>query len=185
MPNPSGPNGEKARQMIAFAASLCTGGDPRAVRLMDEMRRVSHQLYQLGETSLLSADLSYAQYRVLMSLLFHEWLGHTGGLNPSEISDQQGTGRNTISALIRGLEEAGQLDEEDRRRFNIRLTEAGRVRVRDHASRHMRTAADIFAALTPEEMETLSALLRKLNDHAQAVKEQLTSPSGGSHATSR
>lgn len=183
------PNGERGEQMMAFAASLCSGGDPRAVRLMEEMRRVAHQLYQLGEASVQWADLSYAQYRVLMGLLFSEWVGSEDGLNPSEISAQQGTSRNTISALIRSLEDEGlierQLDDTDRRRFNIRLSEAGRVRVREHASRHMRTIADIFAAFTPEEMEALAALLHKLNERAHAVKEEITTSSGGFHAISR
>ena len=186
MVNASAERGEKFR---AFAASLCAGGDPRAARLMDEMRRVSHHLYQLGEASLASAGLSYAQYRILMVLLFHEWLGDEQGLNPSTISAEQGTSRNTISALIRSLEEAGlierHLDAEDRRRFNIRLTEAGRIQVSEHANRHICTIADIFAALTPEEMATLSTLLQKLYDRAQVVKEEITTNPGGSYATSR
>jgi len=180
---------ERGEKLRAFAASLCAGGDPRAARLMDEMRRVSHQLYQLGEASLASAGLSYAQYRILMVLLFHEWLGDEQGLNPSTISAEQGTSRNTISALIRSLEEAGlierQLDAADRRRFNIRLTEAGRVQVREHANRHMCTIADIFSALSSDEMATLSALLQKVYERAGVVKEDITMNPGGSYATSR
>jgi DNA-binding MarR family transcriptional regulator len=177
--------------LIAFAESL--GGDPRAMRLMDEVRQVAHQLYQVNEAGLEAAGLSYAQFRILMSLLFNEWQGNEAGLNPSEISEQQGTSRNTISALIRSLEESGlierRLDQEDRRRFNILLTEAGRCKLRDHAQQHVRTTNDLFAALSAEEMETLSSLLRKLNRCAHTIKEQ-TSPHagghfGGPHATSR
>jgi DNA-binding MarR family transcriptional regulator len=121
-------------------------------------------MYRLGETSLNEAGFSSAQYHVLMSLLFNEWLGNHDGMNPSEISSQQGTGRNTVSALIRSLEEDGlierRLDERDRRRFNIGLTDTGRQRVRQQANGYMRFADDIFTAFTPEEMETFSALLK-------------------------
>jgi DNA-binding MarR family transcriptional regulator len=133
-------------------------------------------MYRLGEASLDEAGFSYAQYRVLMSLLFDEWLGNPDGMNPSAISAQQGTGRNTVSALIRGLEEDGlierRLDKTDRRRFNIALTDVGRQRIREHASRHMAFVSHLFAAFSAEEMATLSALLEKLNDCAQAFKEK-------------
>jgi DNA-binding MarR family transcriptional regulator len=159
------------------------------MRLMDQFRRVSHVMYRLGETSLNESGFSSAQYRVLMSLLFDEWLGHHDGMNPSEISDQQGTGRNTVSALIRSLEEDGlierRLDERDRRRFNIGLTEDGRQRVRQQANSYMQFTDAIFAAFTPEEMETFSNLLQKLTHCAHTFKEQANTPSGGVHATSQ
>jgi DNA-binding MarR family transcriptional regulator len=157
---------------------------------MDELRQVAHQLYRLNETSMEAAELSYAQYRVLMHLAFHEWLGDTDGLNPSEISAHQGTSRNTISALIRGLEEAGlierRLDEADRRRFFIRLSEAGRRKVRDHANRHLQLAAQVFSVLSSDEMERLSGLLRKLNACAQSMRDDQreAASQGGSHASS-
>lgn len=180
---------QRAEQMLAFAESLYAAGDPRAMRLMDQFRRVSHVMYRLGETSLNESGFSSAQYRVLMSLLFDEWLGHHDGMNPSEISDQQGTGRNTVSALIRSLEEDGlierRLDERDRRRFNIGLTEDGRQRVRQQANSYMQFTDAIFAAFTPEEMETFSNLLQKLTHCAHTFKEQANTPSGGVHATSQ
>ncbi|MBP8949622.1 MAG: winged helix-turn-helix transcriptional regulator [Candidatus Promineofilum sp.] len=180
---------QRAEQLKAFASSLYSKGDPRATRLMDQLRQVSHQMYRLGEASLNEAGFSYAQYRVLMSLLFNEWLGHTEGMNPSEISAQQGTGRNTVSALIRTLEDDGlierRLDENDRRRFNIALTDAGRQRVRQHANSHMQFVDHIFTAFSDEELETLGALLQKLNQCAQSFKEQGTPPHGGLHATSQ
>ena len=183
------PDPRRVEQMLAFAESLYAAGDPRAMRLMDQLRRVSHQMYRLGETSLNEAGFSSAQYRVLMSLLFDEWLGNHDGMNPSEISEQQGTGRNTVSALIRSLEEDGlierRLDESDRRRFNIGLTEAGRQRVRQQANRYMQFTDGVFDAFTPDEMETFSALLQKLTYCAQSFKEQTHPSTGGNNATSQ
>lgn len=180
---------ETGHQLVAFAESLYGEGDPRVHRLMDELRKVAHQLYRLSENSLEESNLSYAQYRILMTLLFNEWRGNTKGLNPSEISDTQGTSRNTISALLRGLEEEGllerQLDDDDRRRFYIRLTEAGRGKVRDHARQHMQFVASTFAVFTSEELETLGSLLGRLNHCAQAVRDEIATTHGGSHASSR
>jgi DNA-binding MarR family transcriptional regulator len=167
---------EQRGRWIAFIQTIHPGSDPQAIRLMDELRMVAHQLYQLNETNLEATGLSYAQYRVLMSLYFCEWTGRCEGLNPSEISIRQGTSRNTISALIRGLEDEQlverHLDSDDRRRFNIRLTDAGRRMILEHSSHFIQTVDELFAALSPQEIETLSFLLQTLNRRARAMKEK-------------
>jgi DNA-binding MarR family transcriptional regulator len=169
-------NEEQRERWIAFVRTMHPGSDPRAARLMDELRMVSHQLYQLNEANLEGTCLSYAQYRVLMSLYFCEWAGRCDGLNPSEISVHQGTSRNTISALIRSLEDEKlverHLDSDDRRRFNIRLTNAGRRIILDHSSHFIQATDELFKVLTPEEMESLGALLHTLNRQARAMKEK-------------
>lgn len=168
---------QKREKWVNFIQSLNPDIDPRAIRLMDEMRRVSHNLYQIGESSLAASGLSYAQYRILMGLFFCERIEGRDELNPSEISERQGTSRNTISALIRNLEEEGlierHLDKEDRRRFNIRLTEAGRALVSEHASRHMCIVASCFSTLTGDEQEALIQILNKLSENIHAARQQL------------
>jgi DNA-binding MarR family transcriptional regulator len=160
---------------IAFIQKSHPDIDPRAARLLDDFRVVAHQVHQLSETNLDSSGLSYAQYRVLMNLRFCEWEGKCDGLNPSEISATQGTSRNTISSLIRSLEENGyierQLDHEDRRRFNIHLSDAGREKAREHEHNHFKLIADLFSVLTPEEIDTLSTLLQKLGNRINSLKE--------------
>ena len=59
---------DQADQLMAFAESLYAAGDPRAMRLMDQLRRVSHQMYRLGETSLTEAGFSSAQYLSLIHI---------------------------------------------------------------------------------------------------------------------
>jgi DNA-binding MarR family transcriptional regulator len=177
-------------QWLKFLQDVHPDIDPRAVRLMDEMRLVAHTLYQVGEQSLVNTGLSYAQYRILIGLLFYEWAGNGSGLNPSEISAYQGTSRNTISALLRSLEDEGlverNLDRHDRRRFNIRLTALGRRKVQDHASHHMHIVDQIFSILDEEEQQALSKLLLILNQRAQDIKEHtLHSGLEGYHASSR
>ena len=59
---------QRAEQLKAFAESLYAEGSPRATRLMDQFRHVSHQMYRLGEASLNEAGFSYAQYLSLIHI---------------------------------------------------------------------------------------------------------------------
>ncbi len=173
-------NKEQRNSWGEFLRELHGSSDPGAARLMDDFRQVAHRLYQMSESNLESSGLSYAQFRVLMSLRYCEWAGDCDGLNPSEISDQQGTSRNTISALIRSLEEGGlverHLDEVDRRRFNIRLTDTGRRMVSDHAARHVQLVNDLFAVLDEDDIETFSRILQLLNRQTDAMKDHHSGP---------
>ncbi len=158
---------QRHEKFFAFVQELNPGIDPSNLRLMDSLRKTSHAVYRAGESSLAESGISYARYRLLMHLLFAEEIDGRSELNPSEISDKQGISRNTVSSLIRELENEGlierHLDEKDRRRFNIRLTENGRSRVHDHASKHFQTITNSFSSLTADEQETLAHLLNKIN----------------------
>jgi DNA-binding MarR family transcriptional regulator len=156
-----------------FLRELTPEIDAQSMRLMEQMRLVAHTLAQIGETSVDEAGLSYAKYRLLLGLLYSAEAEGRPELNPSEISERQGTSRNTISALIRDLEEEGliarTLDPDDRRRFNIRLTENGRSLVRSHASRHLYMVSQCFSSLTAQEERQLSDLLAKIGDSAEGL----------------
>jgi DNA-binding MarR family transcriptional regulator len=148
--------------------------EPEALELMDRMRHVSHALRQIGESSLAEADMSYARYRLLMALFFSAEVEGREGLHPSEISERQGTSRNTISSLIRDLEDEGlverRLNQEDRRKFNISLTPSGLTVVQEHGSKHMRMIAQCFESLTAEEKHQLGQILAKLAENLEAVR---------------
>jgi len=162
---------QKREQWVLFVRSLNPDLDSRAVSLMDELIFVSRTIHYVGEQSLDEAGLSLAQYRVLMHLLFAERMGDRNELNPSEISNRQGVSRNTISALIRNLEDNGlverRLDPLDRRRFYISLTKNGRSLVTDHARQHLATIGSCFDGLTSDEQDTLYHLLHKVGDHVK------------------
>lgn len=157
---------ERHEQWLALMQELNSDVDPRTIRLLERLRMVAHSLYQLGEQSLDKAGLSYARFRLLLNLYKSEELDGRGELYPSEISIRQGISRNTVSTLIRDLEEEGlierRLDPHDRRRFNIRLTTDGRNLIREHSAAHFRTVAGCFEALTPAEQQELSDLLAKI-----------------------
>lgn len=167
---------QKRERWVRFVLSLGPNVDPKALRLMDELVYVSRAIYHVGGQSIDEAGLSYAQYRVLMHLLFAENMGERSDLTPSEISERQGVSRNTMSALIRNLEEEGlvlrRLDDDDRRRFNISLTDAGRELVRQYARQHLEMVGHCFSALSAEEQETLFQLLTKVGQHVTAVRDR-------------
>ncbi len=158
---------ERRVKFLAFVQELNPDIDPQSLRLMDSLRMTSHAGYRAGESSIAEAGISYARYPLLMHLLFAEEIDGRSELNPSEISEKQGISRNTVSSLIRELENEElidrHLDEKDRRRFKIRLTENGRLRVHNHASQHFQIIADSFSNLTADEQKTLAHLLNKIN----------------------
>jgi DNA-binding MarR family transcriptional regulator len=166
------------QRWLEFVGSLNPTTKPETIRLAGMLHQVGHALRQLGEESLHHAGLSYSQYRILMQLLFHEQFEGGGALNPSEISERQGLSRNTISALIRNLEAERlierELDQNDRRRFLIRLTDSGRDKVHSHAAGHFQTIHCGFETLTVTEQEAMTASLEKIaqalgNDNRRSV----------------
>ena len=178
-PNPSTQKIHR-EHWLEFVQTLNPQIDFRALRLMDQLRQVSHSILRIGEISLADAGLSFAKYRILISLMISEEIEERSDLNPSEISFRQGTSRNTISSLIRDLENEElierNLDLHDKRKFNIRLTKAGRDKVMSHAGNHMDIIADIFSCFNEADLELLSGLLETLGRNATA-KEQVISSS--------
>lgn len=170
------PDEERRAKWRSLTQRLSPDTDPRAIRLMEQMRLVWHTLYLIGENSLSASGLSYAQYRLLLTLFYAEELDGRSELNPSEISEKQGTSRNTISGLIRNLEQEAlverHLDENDRRKFNICLTQKGRTLVEEHNRKHTHIIGDSFSVLSEEEQEQFDQLLTKIGNSAKQGLEQ-------------
>ncbi len=93
-------------------------------------------------------------------------MGKPEGITPTELSHFQRVSKNTISALLRGLEEQGliqrNLDSEDLRVFRIQLTDAGRALVLNTAPNRIAGLNKLLSGLNPEEREQLILLLEKL-----------------------
>ena len=168
---------EKEKRWINFVQSISPEVSPESVQILGDWRRVGHSLKQISEASVAESGLTEPQFMVLMSLYIHENIEGKNMLNPSEISKWRGTSRNTISSLIRGLEDDGlierHLDSQDRRKFNICLSENGRERVSHYAHRQFRIVAGCFHNLTPEEKDSLRQLLAKIKDNLQTARIQL------------
>ncbi len=167
---------KRQKKLMVVIQKMNPDIEPEALALMDQMRQVSHSLRQIGENSLTATGMSYARYRLLMGLFFSAEVDGREGLHPSEISERQGTSRNTISSLIRDLEDEGmivrRLHKEDRRKFIITLTESGRALVQEHASKHMRMIAQCFSSLSDEERRQLRNILDKVSTTLDSVRSE-------------
>ena len=135
------------------------------VEISHLVRMVSNQYEMLGEQLANGDGISTPRLWLLMRLMAEEDQGNRE-ITPTYLSRCQNVSRNTISALLRGLEDQGliarALDQNDRRIFRIRLTPPGRALVLAAAPRHGRLLNQIAAQLTLQEQDQLIQLLSQL-----------------------
>ena len=100
------------------------------------------------------------QERVLTMISMKE------GINQKDLAFLLGIRPQTLGELLQKLEERGMVErrksEADGRAIEVTLTDKGRERAAEIAERRALAAADMFAVLTEEEKEQLSAILDKL-----------------------
>jgi DNA-binding MarR family transcriptional regulator len=146
--------------------------DTLGTELIKMIRMIDHSLIVTAEQRASDTPLSGARWGLLMRLMVEEQHGNHEGVTPTELSHNQHVGRNTISALLRGLEEQGlverRLDAIDRRIFRIRLKDDGRSLIARAGPGRVRFANELVSDLSREEQEQLLALLTKLFTSIQA-----------------
>ncbi len=159
----------------AFLQKLAGGVDPTGLQVMRMIRMTANLYDSVLPNPLGPSHLSGPRWHVLMRLLQQEEQARGEGLTPTELSECLQVSRNTISALLRGLEEHGlierNLDQEDRRIFRIRLSAAGRARAQTGAPHFLIYVNRLVADLTPEEQEQLLVLLGRLYESIRAHGE--------------
>ena len=115
-------------------------------------------------------QISEQRWRLLLRLLMEEQHGNPT-VNPTHLANTQQVSKNTISSLLRSLEEQGfierTLDQDDRRQFHIRLTEAGRQLVRDSLPVHITFLNQLTNELSRDEVNNLHQLLQRLHSSIQ------------------
>jgi DNA-binding MarR family transcriptional regulator len=130
------------------------------------IKMVSNLYEAVADEHLHKADVSGPRWQVLWRLRREEMRGNLEGVSPTHLSQCQRVSKNTISALLRGLEEQGlverTLDPDDRRAFRIRLSDAGRSLLTDTAPLHLDYMNQLVSGLAPEERTELARLLGKL-----------------------
>jgi DNA-binding MarR family transcriptional regulator len=141
--------------------------DTRGIELFSLLRMVMN-LCEVIETRLVGENgLSGPRWALLLRLFAEEKHGKREGITPTSLSRYRSVSKNTISALLRGLEEQGliqrALDAEDYRLFRIQLTPAGRELVQSTAPERIRHMNEMLSGLSEEECEQLIALLAKLH----------------------
>lgn len=110
-------------------------------------------------------NLSAQRWRLLLHLYAAELRGEAA-VSPTQLSRFQNVTKNTISSLLRSLEEDGlierELDRLDRRQFNIRLSAAGRELIHSSTPGHINYLNHLVSDLTAAEIDQMCALLEKL-----------------------
>jgi DNA-binding MarR family transcriptional regulator len=159
-------------EIQAIMAELYQVDDMRDMNLFRLLWGTIHMVDYLKGERRHESQLSAARMRVLIRLAVDNRLGRETGLQPSELSEFIGVSRNTVSALLNGLEEQGLIERHlhptDRRQFLIRITPAGEDMVHERAPIFAAFVTDLLSALSEEERQTLSALLGKLFNNLAA-----------------
>lgn len=106
-------------------------------------------------------ELSVWQWRIIAVL------GEREGLTSTEVAQRTLMDKPTVSRAAASLIERGilerQIDADDRRRAPMRLTEEGQAIYAAVIPRALDSERELLGALTPEEAETLHALLSRLS----------------------
>ncbi len=136
------------------------------IDLLRQIKMLSHLYGMLMSSLMRDAQLSSPRFRLLLHLHVAEYMGKTS-LSPTELSRLQQITKNTISSLLRSLEDQGlierTLDPNDRRQFRIHLTDNGRELVRSATPGHIAYLNQLTAGLSSDEITQLQALLHKLH----------------------
>ncbi|MBU0494328.1 MAG: MarR family transcriptional regulator [Chloroflexi bacterium] len=151
---------------IREVLAQCGVDEPRAYELLFALQAPMRLLGLITSRQLQDIKLSMPRLILLTWLYFGEQLGNEQGVSPSRLSEFQFVSRNTISALLRSLENEGLIErtvcQEDRRRFNIRLSPAGHDLICTLIPEQGMLLTELFSDLSENEQTTLIALLTKL-----------------------
>ena len=97
----------------------------------------------------------------ILSILIME-----GEMTQKELQERLGIQAGSISEIVLKLQAKGFInrtrDEEDKRKFKLTITEAGKEHFDEKRKKHMEQEKDLFDALTSEEKLQLQALLLKV-----------------------
>jgi DNA-binding MarR family transcriptional regulator len=139
----------------------------------DELRRGMQRLVRLG--GLLEPHNHAGLHLSLSEVMALGELADVDALSQQELADLLGLEKSTVSRLAAALEGRGWIarerDPDNRRYYQLRLTEAGRAAAA-RVGHDLRTHhAQLLAALTPDELKALSiglsGLARALEVHHQ------------------
>jgi len=126
------------------------------VDLMRQMRRCSHLLYH-------KFSLNFSQNRIL--LVLHR----EGPMTQKALMCKMQIQPGSLSEVLAKVEGAGLVErrrcEDDRRNFEIRLTQEGILQAEAFERDRQDMAQLLFETLSPDEKQHLSDILFKLHDH--------------------
>jgi DNA-binding MarR family transcriptional regulator len=142
------------------------GGDIRGIEIGSAIRMLANIYDHAISHNPGVADLSGPRMGILMRLMAEEDNGNMSGINPTRISHYQQVKKNTITSLLKGLEDQGLIaratDPSDRRGFMIHITPAGRDLIHSTAPARLAFMNQLASGLSDVERDELVSLLEKL-----------------------
>jgi len=156
----------RMRNHLRECIRTLTGKDQvDGIEIANLVRLIATKYESMGEPYNPTANISGPRWGLLLRLLSEEDQGNAN-VTPTYLSRCQHVSKNTISALLRGLEDQNlisrHLDPDDRRIFRIRLTSNGHRTIREIAPQHIERLNQLVAGLSPQEQAHLTHLLAKL-----------------------
>ena len=164
-------------ERLCRAAGRLPGLDPDAIMTIKLVRLLGEDLGSAVNASLAAHGISEGRLRILAILLIEDRpLAH------SELAEQSGVTRGTITGLVDGLERDGLVrrtpSEDDRRVTLAELTREGAAHIESIMPEHLARIALMTAGLSKKEQKSLVRLLSKLrrgldlaNEAAAATEE--------------
>ncbi|MCX4594190.1 MarR family transcriptional regulator [Streptomyces sp. NBC_01549] len=144
--------------------------DPVKEEIFVRLAILARRAAQARRDMLDSDGLQHWQFKVLLML---RRLGPPYAASPSQLADMLGLTRGALSARLGPLEGVGLIARThhtaDRRRVEVRLTDAGYAAFEQQAVSEDRGENALLSVLTPAEKRTLADLLRKLVVAADAA----------------
>ena len=93
---------------------------------------------------------------------------------PSELAEKTGVTRATMTGLIDGLERDGLVvrlvDNNDRRKYSIKLTQAGQAKLDEMMPDYYRRVKSLMSVISVQQREELVTCLKLLNDNCSAFE---------------
>ena len=144
-------------------------GSPADVRALDafiKLVRASGSVLTRTGRHLATEGLTVGQFGILETLL------HLGPLHQCELARKHLQSGGNVTMIVDNLERAGLVRRErhaaDRRYVRVCLTPAGQARITALFPEHVRQVREQMDVLSPDELDQLGRLCRKLGLHAAA-----------------
>lgn len=135
--------------------------------------------YRLSILSNLISGIIAQKYKDKFSLSVTEWrimavLGEYPGASADEVSAKTQTEKSIISRALQKLLQRHlvlrEVDQSDRRRQNLTLTEMGRTVYQDIVPMSYDYEDRLLSCLNESEQKNLDSLIEKLYEHAQEIE---------------
>lgn len=140
----------------------------RGIQLSNVIRRVANLFDAIVNQHIDEEGVTGPRMGILIRLYGSEVLHEKGGVTPTMLSHMQNVTKNTISSLVKGLEDQGLIRREndpvDRRIYRLYLTDAGREYIVKIAPKQIMFLNSLVSEMAPAEIDQLIELLTKLQN---------------------